>query len=220
MNKRTRWKMIAFICLLLLSSCSNNTDNNREVDLDGSVISSDLSIDNKDGENEVNKDNEVDLTAQKNSENGNKSNSQDESDVKTESQDEEVLPPQMIELPMYSVDGSTYEVKATVQMIPMDSEVTADLIVQLVVDDLADNSYTIGLKSVVEEEDHIVVNFEEDLPPVKGVNKESEVAILDAIAQSVIDNLPDCKGVVYRVDDKSYSSDNFIFDYDYIYLGR
>ena len=224
MNKRTRWKIIAFICLLLLSGCSNNTNNNREVDLDSSEITAELSIDNNVGDNEDKS--EVNLTAQSNSENGKKTNSQDESDKKDESQvnekqeDESILPPQMKELPMYSVDGSTSEVKATVQLIPMDSEVTADLIVQLFVDDLADNSYTIGLKSVKEEGNYIVVNFEKDLPPVSGVNKESEVAILDAIAQSIIDNLVDCKGVVYRVDDKSYVSDNFIFDYEYIYLGR
>ena len=204
--KKLKWKMAILVCALVLSGCSNNIDNHGKKDnIENSGITAEISKDN---------------TQDKDTDNNERKTNENEEEPVSQMMQGEILPPQMKELPMYTVDGSTYEVKATVQMIPVDNEVTAELIVQLVIDDLADNSYTLGLEGVKEENGLIIVNFSEDLPPVNGVNKETEVATLDAIAQSLIDNLPECKGVIYQVNGKEYISDNFIFADDYIYLGR
>ena len=198
--------MAILVCALVLSGCSNNTDNHGKKDnIENSGITAEISKDN---------------TQDKDTQNNERITNENEEEPVSQMLQGEILPPQMKELPMYTVDGSTYEVKATVQMIPVDNEVTAELIVQLVIDDLADNSYTLGLEGVKEENGLVIVNFSEDLPPVTGVNKETEVATLDAIAQSLIDNLPECKGVIYQVNGKEYISDNFIFAHDYIYLGK
>jgi len=203
--KKLKWKMAILVCALVLSGCSNNTDDyGQKENIENSGITAEISEDNA-------QDKDTDNNERKTMEN---------EDEPVNLIQGEILPPQMKELPMYTIDGSTYEVKATVQMIPVNNEVTAELIAQLVIDDLADNSYTLGLEGVKEENGLIIVDFNENLPPVNGVNKETEVATLDAIAQSLIDNLPECKGVIYRVNGKEYISDNFIFAHDYIYLGR
>ena len=66
----------------------------------------------------------------------------------------------------------------------------------------------------------MVVNFFKNSPPVSGVTKETETAILDAVAQSLLDNLADYHKVIYRVEGEAYTSDNLTFTENYVYIEK
>ena len=52
------------------------------------------------------------------------------------------------------------------------------------------------------------------------VSKEVETSILDAIAQSLLDNLTDYNKVIFRIMGDSYQTDNFSFDLNHIYMEK
>lgn len=105
-------------------------------------------------------------------------------------------------------------------MVQKDEELTPSMVVQLVINDIADKSYKINVKSVTEENNCIIVNFGDDTPPVTGVGSTVECTILDSIAQSLIDNFSECSGVIYRVNGEGYSSGHIGLEKDEVYLAK
>lgn len=146
-------------------------------------------------------------------------NSKQEEEHSTDSTDQ-VEPPITKEVHVYTISSDATETRATIASVPEDTTITAGLVAQLVISDIADKSYVITVKEVTVEDDHIIVDFDSATPPVKGVGEHAETAILDAFAFSMIDNLPECNGVIFRADGKAYVSDNYSYGIDEIYLSR
>lgn len=123
------------------------------------------------------------------------------------------------DLLIYTVNSTTAEIEPVTALIPQDSQVTAKLIVDTVVESLADQSIIIEVDSVTTEDDKVIVSFDKDKAPYSDMGSGYEGAILDAIAQSLIDNLKDYNKVIYRIENQPYVSGAFEFGINEAYLG-
>lgn len=130
-----------------------------------------------------------------------------------------IQPNANIDLTVYTVNADTGEIEPVTALIPEGSEITPDLIVSTVVDSMADQSIEIGIDSVTTQEDKVIVSFLKDKAPYSDMGSGYEAAILDAIAQSLIDNLKDYKKVIYRVEGNAYVSGVFEYGIDEVYMG-
>ena len=195
--------VILLLCVFLLGGCKPdsseeyNEEPNVEFDLSVSErAQEDASLDEAKDENGVNGMNDNRTTM------------------------EVVIPPVTIEVPIYTINTETMDTKATIASIPDDAEITAELIVQLVVSDIGDKAYVIDVNQVTLEEDLVVVDLSSKTPPITNVNATTEVAILDAIAFSILDNLPEIKGIIYRMDGEAYKSQNYSFGENEVYTSK
>lgn len=122
------------------------------------------------------------------------------------------------EIPIYTMDETTQEVEAVTAAVSEDTEITPELIVDLVAASLAERLIDVDIDSVTKEQDTVIVSFIADAPPVINVDLSVETTILDAIAQSLVDNLLDYQKVIFRVEGKGYQSANLSFGLNDIYL--
>lgn len=124
------------------------------------------------------------------------------------------------EIFIYSMNANSTQKEAITALVPEDTEITPVLIVNMVEDAMADASFVIGIDSVDTDGDSVIVSFLNDKPPVVNVSKEVETGILDAIAQSLLDNLTDYNKVIFRIMGDSYQTDNFSLDLNHIYMEK
>lgn len=121
---------------------------------------------------------------------------------------------------IYTINPDKGEIEPVTAMIPDDTEITAQLIIDKVVEAMADKSLQIGIESVTAHADNVIVSFYSDQPPLAKVGAGIELAILDAIGQSLIDNLPDCNNIIYQVEKEAYVSGHMVLDIDEAYFTR
>lgn len=124
------------------------------------------------------------------------------------------------EIFIYAIDSDTIEKQAVTALVPSDSEITPELIVDMVVDAMADESILIGIDSVITKDDTVIVSFKDNQPPVVNVGASAEGEILDAFAQSLLDNLTDYNKVVFQIMGKAYVTGHFEFDLNYVYMEK
>ncbi len=124
----------------------------------------------------------------------------------------------MKELSIYSIDSQSAEKISITAMISNEKEITPAMIVDKVVESIADETYTIGIDSVTTEDDIVIVSFLDDQPPVTNVGSSVEGEILDAIAQSLLDNLDDYHKVIFRVMGGPYQSGHIELELNTIYM--
>ncbi|MFT4144064.1 MAG: GerMN domain-containing protein [Mobilitalea sp.] len=131
-----------------------------------------------------------------------------------------IAPTANIDLNIYTVNPDSGDIKIATVRIPQDVEITPELIVNNVVESLLDQSIVVGIKDVTTRDDIVIVNFDKEKTPFNNnLGSEYETSVLDAIAQSLIDNLTNYKKVIFRVDDKAYESGVNEFGIDDVYLG-
>jgi len=123
------------------------------------------------------------------------------------------------DLQVYTVNSITAEIEPVTALVPQNSKITAQLVVDTVVESLADQSIIIKVDSVTTEDDKIIVSFDKDKAPYSDMGSGYEAAILDAIAQSLIDNLKEYKKVIYRIENNAYVSGVFEYGINEAYLG-
>ncbi|MGB8455383.1 MAG: hypothetical protein WCD89_24015 [Anaerocolumna sp.] len=124
------------------------------------------------------------------------------------------------EVSIYTINENTQGVESVVALVPEDSEITPRLIIDLVQDSLTDRSIVVGIDKITTEKDTVIVSFKSGQPPLINVSSDLEKTILDAIAQSLVDNLVDYPKVVFRVDGQAYSSANFSYGLNEVYLNN
>ena len=126
----------------------------------------------------------------------------------------------MMDVPIYSLDVDTKEIISTVVSVPDQTKITPSFIVDLVLADLEAKAYQIIVDSVEQKNDVIIVNINESTPLLLEAEKTIESSILDVIAQTLLDNILDCRGIVFQVNHEGYESSNFSYDRNYVYLNR
>ncbi len=136
------------------------------------------------------------------------------------SEDVSVEPVQVRILQIYTMNASTLEPEAVSVLIPQDTELTPEFIVDTVIATLEDQGYTIEVESVTTQEDAVVVSFYKNQAPSSGFGSSAESTVLDVFAQSLVDNLEDYRKVIYRLEGDAYSSGHFEFGLDQVYLER
>lgn len=128
-----------------------------------------------------------------------------------------IIPPENIEVTIYSIDPSSLEKVAIEVLI---GEVTPEAIVEEVVSAMRDEAFYIGVNDVVLKDNMVIVDFKADTPPVIDVGASVEGMILDAFGQSILDNLPDCAGVIFRIEGKAYETGHIEMGIDEVYIRR
>lgn len=149
---------------------------------------------------------------------------QDVSQVEEDTQDEEdIIEPNNDkntsnnEIFIYGIQGETLESEQVGVLIPEEAEITADYIVNQVVEVFAEDSIEIGIDSVIVEGDNVIVSFQSDKAPLYNVGSGVESTILDSFAMSLLDNIETCKNVIFRVEGKAYQSGHIELGIDEIY---
>lgn len=123
------------------------------------------------------------------------------------------------ELSIYSICSNHKDIESVTALVASE-EITPELIVDKVVESMEDASFQVKVLSVKTDADTVIVDFDSDAPPVSGVAKATETAILDAIAQSLLDNLEDYHKIVYHVEGKAYVSENRAYAENYVYIEK
>jgi hypothetical protein len=123
------------------------------------------------------------------------------------------------DLQVYTVNSGTGEIEPVTALIPQGSKITPELIVDTVVESLADQSIIIGIDNVTTEDDKVIVSFIKDKAPYSDMGSGYEAAILDAIAQSLVDNLKEYSKVIYRIENQPYVSGVFEYGINEAHLG-
>lgn len=111
-----------------------------------------------------------------------------------------------IELPIYTMNDDTLETEDVIAYVPKNTTITAEVIVNKVVETFSANSYEVRVQSVTQKDDTVIVNFEKNSAPVTGVGASVEGTTLDCISYSLLDNLSTCKKVIFRIDGEAYIS--------------
>lgn len=212
--KRFNIKLIWIIILvgILLSGCSKfNLDTYNAAEEDDTTYS--ITLDPKKG----NEDSQIGKKTEEITEDAEVSDNSSTSTVSSASATPTPAPIQPTatkDLPVYTVNAEDGEIIPVIAAVPEDSEITPDLIVDTVVESMADQSIIVGIKNVTPKDDAVIVNFDKDETPYTNNGSSYEAAILDAIAQSIIDNLDNYKKVIYRVNDGAYVSGVFEYGID------
>jgi hypothetical protein len=129
-----------------------------------------------------------------------------------------IQPVANIDLPIYTVNVNSGDIETRTALISKDSDITPELIVTTVIESMADQSLVVGIESVVSEGDTVIVSFKKNQEPFSDMGAGYESAILDAIAQSITDNLDDYNKVIYRVEGKAYVSGHIELEVDEVYF--
>jgi cytoskeletal protein RodZ len=151
--------------------------------------------------------------------------SEEEKEEDTNSDEEEttptpssIQPTANIDLTVYTVNVDTGDIETVTALVTNDSEITPKLIVNTVIESMADKSIVVGIDSVTSEGDTVIVSFTKEQAPFSEVGAGYETAILDAIAQSLTDNLEEYSKVIYRVEGKAYVSGHIEMEADEVYF--
>lgn len=126
-------------------------------------------------------------------------------------------PSKNIEVHIYIVNSNA-ELDLVTALVPADNELTPKMLVDIVVDSMADQSLFIGVEDVSTQDDIVIVSFYSDKAPLTNVGSGLETAILDALAQSLTENLEDYNKIIYRVEGEAYVSGHIELDFDEIYF--
>ncbi len=124
----------------------------------------------------------------------------------------------LIALQYYSVNGATATVKTATVMLLENTEITPSLILSTVIDSLEDESIVVSANDATMSDGKCIVDFTESIAAVANQNANLEDAILDAVAQSILDNVQGCKSVSYRINGGAYDTVNNSFGLDDIYM--
>jgi hypothetical protein len=215
-NKRIKQTCIVVAGILVLSTTGCKSHLNEKTQISISTESTDNAVSKDDIKNNVSatQAGEDDSTAvEENNDQVNKT-----ADGKKNKSPEPVVPAATREVPIYTVNETTQEVESVVALVNEEDVLTPELIVNLVKDSMSDRLIEIGIDQVKTEKDTVIVSFISKQSPLIGVSSNLEKTILDAIAQSLVDNLPDYPKVIFRVDGNAYVSEHFKFDVNQVYL--
>ena len=132
----------------------------------------------------------------------------------------DIQPVANTEIMIYTINAETAEIEAVTALIPEGHVINPETIVDTVIESMADKSLMVGVESVTTKNDSIIVSFDSKLLPSANVGAGVEVAILDAIAQSLIDNLTNYEKVIYRIEGNAYASGHIELELDEVYFRR
>ncbi len=119
---------------------------------------------------------------------------------------------------IYGMDEESLESEPATATIT--GEVNAESIVQAVVDNYKGHSIEIGIYSIVEEGDKVIVSFKNGTAPLANVGTNVEETILNGISDSLMDNLSTCQAVIFRGEDVPYESGHYAFGLDEVYASE
>ena len=120
---------------------------------------------------------------------------------------------------VYTMDPDSLEAEEITVKVNADSTkgLTAQTIVDAVMDLFEAQGANIGINQVEQNENTVIVDFNGEKAPVVNVGSAEETAILNCISMSLLDNLDDCQQVVFHVDGDCYESGHYAFELNEAY---
>ena len=127
--------------------------------------------------------------------------------------------PEVTKIGYYSVD-SYGKIKRATSLVVNQSSITPELILSFFIDSLEDESIELEIDDVSVEDNICHISFNDTIYDVAAMGKNDERAVLDAAAQSILDNIEDVTGVSFYINNKKYSTTNYDFTLNSIYMGK
>ena len=112
------------------------------------------------------------------------------------------------ELQIYTLSADLENVEAVTALVSVEVDLTPEIIVGVVLEALADTAYFVEVTDISIKDDMIIINFDKEGPPVTNTHHTVEAAILDAIGQSLLDNLPEYNKISYCIAGEAYQTKN------------
>lgn len=132
-----------------------------------------------------------------------------------------IAPLKNIEVSIYTLNPATLEKQAVTVLAADKHELTPDFIVEQVVASMEDEGFYLGINGItLVDKDGVRIDFQSDAAPVTNVGASVEGSIIDCLAQSILDNLPQYKKIYISIDGGAYQSGHLELDLDEVYLGR
>lgn len=131
-----------------------------------------------------------------------------------------LVPRETKEIVIYTINPDTIKKEAVTALVYVESELTPELIMEQVIAAMEDDRFYIEIDSITTEGKNIIVSFCAESTPVCNVGASVEGVILDAIGQSLLDNLPDYSGIIYRVEGGAYNSGHLEIGIDEVFISR
>ena len=131
-----------------------------------------------------------------------------------------IAPLENLEVTIYTLNSDSLEKEAVTVLITVEDELTPELILEQVVDAMEDEGFYIGINNIVINGDSVTIDFNSDAVPVIDVGASVEGSVLDILAQSILDNLPQYKKIYLSIEGKPYKTGHLEFELDDVYLGR
>ena len=131
-----------------------------------------------------------------------------------------IAPSEHMEVTIYTLNPDDLKKEAVTVLIQVERELNAEVIVEQVVVAMEDSGFYIGINEIYTEGDTIIIDFDSNSAPVCGVGASVEGAILDIIGQSILDNILECKKIIYRIEGEAYRTGHLEFGFDEVYIGR
>lgn len=131
-----------------------------------------------------------------------------------------VKPKELVPLAYYSLNGTTYEKELNKAMVSGKTDTTPDYVLSLFVSSLEEIDIDVSLNETKAEGNTLFIDVQSTSGYLNGADEELETAILDAAAQSILDNFKECEKIIFLTDGGAYKSGNFDFSTDYVYMER
>ena len=140
--------------------------------------------------------------------------------IPTEAAELTIAPLESMEITIYTLNPDTLEKEAVAVLVTAEDELTPELIVEHVVDAMEDEGFYLGINDIILEDNSVRIDFKSDAVPVIDVGASVEGSIIDILAQSILDNLPQYKKIYISIEGGPYHSGHLEFELDEVYLGR
>lgn len=124
----------------------------------------------------------------------------------------------LIMVRFYSVDASNASVRNATVMERDDVAITPERILGYLIDSLEDESVTLGFNSVSVNNGQVIIDFDDTIKKISKTSTDLELAVLDAAAQSILDNVEGCQSIIFHINDGAYKTDNLSFGYNDSYM--
>lgn len=124
----------------------------------------------------------------------------------------------LITIEYYTVIPDTATLKSSTALVRTDSDITPVLILDYLCDSLEDESVELSYNGADLSDGICTIDFDESIVRISEESAELEMAILDAAAQSILDNIEGCRGVRVILNGASYSTQNLKFSLNDIYM--
>lgn len=118
---------------------------------------------------------------------------------------------------IYTIDYNTVECVPTVSVVDESDMTTAGKIVEEVIVNFKEE---VIVTDISENKDSITVSFSDESAPIVNVTETMELAMLDCIAYSLLDNLEYCNEVFFKTHEKGYSSTHNSWAHDEPYVSK
>lgn len=120
-------------------------------------------------------------------------------------------------LTIYSIDSDSMSLIPVV-VKKQKQTYSAEYITYLVTQNLDDED--IQIDYVEQEKKSVIVSFSSKGKPITGCSKKMETLILNCLASSLLDNVPNCNKVIYRCEGRAYKSENRTFKRNEVYVSE